>query len=71
MAFIVKEDFLDGQDNRYIYRTGDTYPREGYVPTEERIAELCGNDNARGRAVIEALPEDTEPARKKSKSKGN
>ena len=51
------EYFTDLQDNNHAYNVGDTYPRKGYVPTDERIAELAGNSNVRGRAVIEEVVE--------------
>lgn len=45
--------FRDTQDNNHIYHEGDTYPRDGYTPTEERIKELLGCENRRGLPVIE------------------
>ena len=49
------EYFTDLQDNNYAYREGDTYPREGYTPTKERIEELASNKNIRKRPVIVAV----------------
>lgn len=49
------EYFTDLQDNCYEYKVGDTYPREGYTPSEERIEELASDKNKRGRAVIELV----------------
>lgn len=55
------------------YRPGDVYPRKGLNPSEGRIAELAGPDNAQGQPLIEpvnpAPPEDptageTRPRRK-------
>lgn len=51
----VIRNFADMQDNMTIYNIGDNYPREGYEPTEERIAELSGNDNAFGAPIIEII----------------
>ena len=51
------EYFTDNLDKGYAYNVGDVYPREGYTPTEERIEELAGTDNARRRPVIEAVTE--------------
>ena len=45
-------NFADLHDDKYIYLSGDTYPREGYTPEKERIDELCGNDNAFGQPII-------------------
>lgn len=49
------EYFTDLQDNEYEYKAGDTYPREGYEPSAERIKELASDKNKRGRAVIELV----------------
>lgn len=49
-------DFVDLQDN-HKYHTGDIFPRMGYDPGEERIAELASAENKRGRVVIEEVPE--------------
>lgn len=53
----VIEHFTDLQDENYSYNVGDTFPRPGYNASEERIAELSGSDNLRGRAVIEIIPD--------------
>lgn len=53
------EYFTDLQDNGYAYKVGDTYPRMGYIPPQERIDELAGAKNMRGRAVIEKVYENT------------
>jgi len=49
------EYFTDAQDNDYPYVKGDKYPREGYMPSEERIKELSTPFNARQLAVIEEV----------------
>ena len=40
MAYKAKITFRDLQDNEYIYQAGETYPREGYDPSKERVAEV-------------------------------
>ena len=40
MAYKAKIIFRDLQDNEYIYQAGETYPREGYEPSIERVAEV-------------------------------
>ena len=50
-------DFIDLQDNYRKYRAGDTFPRKGYDPGEERIAELASTNNKRGYAVIVEVSE--------------
>lgn len=37
----------------HAYNVGDTYPRDGYKPSEDRIKELSGRDNIRGIPLIE------------------
>ncbi|MGI6117832.1 MAG: hypothetical protein ACOYBC_05525 [Bilifractor sp.] len=47
------ERFMDGADpEHHVYAAGEVYPRDGYKPTEKRIAELSGTDNAFGRPII-------------------
>ena len=45
--------FTDLQDNNFEYHAGDVFPRQGYEPTAERIAELSSDANRRKRPVIE------------------
>lgn len=40
MTYKAKITFRDLQDNEYIYQVGEVYPREGYKPTKERVAEV-------------------------------
>lgn len=48
--------FSDPVDGGVYYADrGDTYPRPGVSPTEERIAYLAGGENKFGRPVIEGL----------------
>ena len=49
--------FTDLQDDEYPYNVGDTYPREGVVPSTERIEELSGGSNLQGTPLIEPDPE--------------
>lgn len=44
----------------HAYNVGDTYPREGSKPSEERIAELAGNENKQGEPLIELVEEQVE-----------
>lgn len=52
------EPFKDLLDHEYKYRAGDVFPRSGYTPSAERIAELLSDNNKRGRAVIEEVKEE-------------
>ena len=47
--------FADLQDNNYIYKEGDVYPRKGLEVTEERIAELAGSNNLQKQPLIELV----------------
>lgn len=58
MKYRVIKMFTDLQDKEYAYQVGDTYPREGLSPTDERIAELSGSRNKQGKPLIEAIPEE-------------
>ena len=57
MSYKVTVAFADSLDDGFVYRTGDTYPREGYEPTPDRIIELMGTANFRGYPVIEQVAE--------------
>ena len=57
MSYKVTIAFADTLDDGYVYRTGDTYPRDGYEPTPDRIIELIGTANGRGFPVIESVVE--------------
>lgn len=49
----VIKDFSDREDNRFVYRAGDIYPRLGYTPSNDRVAGLLGTDNGQGVPLIE------------------
>ncbi len=68
MIKVIKE-FYDLQDGCYRYKEGDTYPRKGYKATDARIAELAGNKNKLGKALIEVeqLKEETKPKKQTKK----
>lgn len=60
MAYTVINQFTDLQDNEYRYNVGDTYPREGYVPSAERIEMLSTMNNRQRKVLIKAV--ETESA---------
>ena len=39
------------------YKENDTYPREGFKPSEKRIEELLSGNNKRGIPLIEKVDE--------------
>ena len=47
--------FLDKEDDYYRYEAGDTYPREGYEPNEDRVNMLLGSQNALQRPLIQRI----------------
>lgn len=49
--------FTDKQDNGYAYHSGDIFPREGMVVSEERLKELSTSANKKGKPVIEEVKE--------------
>ena len=57
MAYRVVRHFTDLQDKGYPYAEGDTYPREGYEPSDERIEMLSTANNRQRTVLIEAVPE--------------
>jgi len=59
--------FTDPEDAGYVYLVGDPYPRNGYVPADDRIAYLAGNKNRLKKPVIAAVnpPVDKPAAPKK------
>lgn len=57
MAYRVVKHFTDLQDHGYKYAEGDTYPREGYEPSDERIEMLSTASNRQKTVLIEAVHE--------------
>lgn len=60
MKYTVIKYFTDLQDNNYVYKAGDTYPRKGLSPSGERIEELAGSQNKQKTPLIQAIPEAVE-----------
>jgi hypothetical protein len=50
----VIHSFKDLQDNGYIYKVGDIYPRQGVIVSKERFEELKTNKNKIGVPLIKA-----------------
>lgn len=44
--------FTDKQDMGYEYNVGDEFPRKGKKVSNERLAELSGNNNLQGVPLI-------------------
>ena len=54
------KSFSDLQDNGFVYKAGDTFPRLGKEVTENRLKELSSKENKRGEKLIEGEPEPVE-----------
>jgi hypothetical protein len=52
---VIYERFKDLEDNNYIYKKGDIYPREGLEPSKERIKELSTKKNKIGEILIKKV----------------
>lgn len=50
-----KKPWHDLQDDRYVYKQGDTFPREGLEVSEERIKELSTINNKLGEVLIQKV----------------
>ncbi len=57
---VVYKAFKDIEDNEYLYKKGDIYPREGLKPTKKRINELSSKKNKIGEVLIEAVKVEKE-----------
>ena len=55
MKYTVLSEFADLQDNKHVYSIGDEYPRKGYSPTAERIAELSTGMNLLHTPLIQLV----------------
>ena len=50
-----KKEWHDLQDNGYVYKQGDIFPREGVEVSEERIKELSTINNKLGEILIQRV----------------
>lgn len=55
---VVYEKFKDLEDNNYIYKKGDNYPREGLEPSKDRIKELSTKKNKIGEVLIKKVSKE-------------
>lgn len=52
----VLKKFRDVTDNDFIYEQGSPYPRKGYEPSNERVAELLSDDGEHRSAPLKGFP---------------
>lgn len=64
--FVVIKPFRDLQDNNFMYKAGDVFPRDGMEVSNDRIKELSGNDNKLGKPLIEKQKQKTAKKREKN-----
>lgn len=58
--------FRDTQDDGYVYKPGDMFPREGFTPSKERIESMLSSNNRQGKPVIEEIMAiELEPKKRK------
>lgn len=53
----VVADFKDLEDNKYLYKVGKPFPREGIEVSERRLAILSTDQNAAKKVLIEKVEE--------------
>lgn len=51
--------FTDLQDNGYVYRVGDSFPRPNLQVSDERLKELSTSENKQGVPLIEEIIEES------------
>lgn len=59
--FRVLSTFADLQDDKHLYKPGDTFPRQGLTVDAARIANLASCDNATGKPLIKRVEASEAP----------
>lgn len=54
----VLSDFIDVQDNDYLYKKGRKFPRGNKKVDEQRLEQLLSADNVVGEPLIKVIEED-------------
>jgi len=54
----VVADFKDLEDNKYVYKKGKPFPREGVEVSERRLAILSTDQNAAKKVLIEKVEDE-------------
>lgn len=67
MAYKVIKSFTDLQDERYLYKVDDTFPRKGKKVSSERLEELSTSSNRRGEPLIVEVKRTTKKSTTKKK----
>lgn len=67
MAYTVIKSFTDMQDNNFLYKEGDTFPRNGLDVLPSRIKELATTTNRRGEILIKETEDEPKMAKRTAK----
>lgn len=68
MTYKVVTSFFDKEDNKRLYEVGQTYPRTGFKPSDERIKLLSTVKNEQKTIFIkEAVKRNKSEAKKNGK----
>lgn len=54
----VLSDFIDTQDNDYLYKKGRKFPRGNKKVDEQRLEQLLSADNVVGEPLIKVIEEN-------------
>lgn len=55
---IYEKPWKDLEDNEYVYKKGDSYPREGLEVSKKRIKELSSEKNKIGKILIQKIQDN-------------
>ena len=71
MTYIVIRNIIDTKDNNRFYEEGDTFPREGFEVSKDRIAELIGKGvlSVKGEETPAPAPTEEEAPAEETKKK--
>ncbi|KAA0565337.1 hypothetical protein F0342_06935 [Bacillus sp. CH30_1T] len=67
MAYKVVTSFFDKEDNKRLYEVGQSYPRTGFEPSEERIKLLSTVDNDEKTIFIKEVKKKKSEPKKSGK----
>jgi hypothetical protein len=67
MAYKVVTSFFDREDNKRLYEVGQSYPRTGFKPSEERIKLLSTVDNDEKAIFIKEVKKKKSEPKKSGK----
>lgn len=60
MSYRAIVTFADLQDHKRLYHGGEKFPRDGFLVSDERLAQLASCDNLMGCPLIEKVEDEKE-----------